>query len=188
MNLTEGTPTYRCEHVHKGDDGLWSSTDAIEVPNPDRSIQGFPIRSTQQFAKGAAVLNETAAVDCFREGPAVGRAASPIDRKRQMPPRRRCARSAVRGRFLVIWLAHVHFKTAPAQTFQARMKRARKEGYPRGALEAKLFRLAVGKVIERRQAMDRLQTIIDEGRDELEAQHALERGQGLGIGFLVQIA
>ena len=35
--------------------------------------------------------------------------------------------------------------------------------------------LAVGKVFEREQALDWLTTAIDDGRAELEAQHALER-------------
>ena len=34
--MAEALEKISCEHVHKGDDGLWSSTDAIEVPN-DRS-------------------------------------------------------------------------------------------------------------------------------------------------------
>jgi hypothetical protein len=84
------------------------------------------------------------------------------------------------------------FKAARAHTFQARMKRARKEGYERGALEAKLFRLAVGKSFERVQAMDWLQTVVEEGRSELEAQHAWDReieawDMSCRIAFLVSI-
>jgi hypothetical protein len=85
------------------------------------------------------------------------------------------------------------FKSARAHTFEARMKRARNEGYARGTREARLFRLAVRKDFERRQAMDWLQTIVDEGRGELEAQHALERevdawDMSCRIAFLVRIA
>ena len=84
------------------------------------------------------------------------------------------------------------FKTAPAHTFEARMKRARTEGYTRGAREAKLFKLTIGKDSERTQAMDWLQTIVDEGRSELEAQQALEReveawDLSCRIAFLVEI-
>jgi hypothetical protein len=62
-----------------------------------------------------------------------------------------------------------------------------------GTREARLFRLAVRKDFERRQAMDWLQTIVDEGRGELEAQHALERevdawDMSCRIAFLVRIA
>jgi hypothetical protein len=67
------------------------------------------------------------------------------------------------------------FKAARAETLQARMKRARNEGYARGALEAKIFKLAVGKQFERAQGMDWLQTVVEEGRSELETQHAWER-------------
>jgi hypothetical protein len=67
------------------------------------------------------------------------------------------------------------FKAARAYTFPARMKRARKEGYARGTLEAKLFKLAVGKRFEQAQAMEWLQTVVEEGRSELEAQHAWVR-------------
>jgi hypothetical protein len=85
------------------------------------------------------------------------------------------------------------FKIARAHTFEARMQRARKEGYSCGALEAKLFRLAVGKVFEREQALDWLTTAINDGRAELEAQHALEReietwDMSCRIAFLVAIA
>jgi hypothetical protein len=85
------------------------------------------------------------------------------------------------------------FKTARAHTFEARMKRARNEGYARGAREAKLFKLAVRKDFERGQALGWLQTIVEEGRGELEAQHALEReieawDMSCRIAFLVKIA
>jgi len=85
------------------------------------------------------------------------------------------------------------FKTTRAHTFEARMQRARNEGYSRGALEAKLFRLALGKVFEREQVLDWLTTAINDGRAELEAQHALVReietwDMSCRIAFLVAIA
>jgi hypothetical protein len=60
-------------------------------------------------------------------------------------------------------------------TLEARLQRARNEGYARGAGEARLFKLAVGRDFGRPQALDWLGTTIDDGRTELEAQHALER-------------
>jgi hypothetical protein len=57
----------------------------------------------------------------------------------------------------------------------ARMARSRREGYLSGAREAKLFRLAIAGTHQRQQALDWLNTAIDAGRAELEAQHALER-------------
>ena len=85
------------------------------------------------------------------------------------------------------------FRRGQADTFRARMQRARNEGYSRGAREAKLFKLAVGKVFEREQALDWLSTAIVEGRAELEAQHALEReieawDMSCRIAFMVEIA
>lgn len=73
------------------------------------------------------------------------------------------------------------------------MKQARSDAYSRGFLEAKLFKLAVGGVFEREQALDWLSTVIDEGRAELEAQHALERkieawDMSCRIAFMVAIA
>ena len=56
-----------------------------------------------------------------------------------------------------------------------RMTRARDEGYLRGSQEAKMFRLAAGGVYQREQALDWLSTVIEDGRAELEAQHALDR-------------
>ena len=86
-----------------------------------------------------------------------------------------------------------NFKPARANTFEARMQRARNEGYARGFLEAKLFELAVRMVFERNQALDWLGAAIDDGRAELEAQHALEReveawDMSCRIAFLVAIA
>ena len=56
-----------------------------------------------------------------------------------------------------------------------RMARAREEAYLRGEHEGKMFRIATGGSYQRQQALDWLDTVIEEGRAELEAQHALER-------------
>jgi hypothetical protein len=56
-----------------------------------------------------------------------------------------------------------------------RMTRARDEAYLRGGHEGKMFRLATGGSYQRQQALDWLDTVIEEGRAELEAQHALDR-------------
>ncbi len=85
------------------------------------------------------------------------------------------------------------FRQGRAGTFQARMQRARSEGYLRGAREAKLFKLAVGKKIDRGRALDWLSTAIDDGRAELEAQHGLEReieawDMSCRIAFMVALA
>ena len=85
------------------------------------------------------------------------------------------------------------FRPARADTFAARLQRARSEGYARGAGEAELFKLAVGKVVfERQQALDWLNTAVVDGRAGLEAQHALEReietwDMSCRIAFLVAI-
>ena len=55
------------------------------------------------------------------------------------------------------------------------MTRARNEAYLSGACEAKMFRLATGDIYQKQQALDWLNTAIDDGRAQLEAQHALER-------------
>jgi hypothetical protein len=59
-------------------------------------------------------------------------------------------------------------------TLSGRIARSRNEGYLRGAHEAKLFRLAMAGTFRRQQALDWLNIAIDDGRAELEAQHALE--------------
>ena len=69
------------------------------------------------------------------------------------------------------------------------MQRARDEGYARGAGEACLFNLAVGKAS---QALDWIGTAIDEARVDLVAQHALEReieafDMSCRIAFLVAL-
>jgi hypothetical protein len=83
------------------------------------------------------------------------------------------------------------FWPARARTFEARMQRARNEGYASRAREMKLFKIAMGNVtFEREQALDWLNTAIYEGRAELQSQHALEREVGAWdtscrIAFLV---
>jgi hypothetical protein len=82
---------------------------------------------------------------------------------------------------------------ARKDTFLARMQRARSEGYARGVNEAKLFKGAVGKVIlERQQAIEWLNKAIEDGRAELESQHAWEReieawDMSCRIAFLVAV-
>ena len=85
------------------------------------------------------------------------------------------------------------FRQCRADTFQARMQRARSEGYARGAREGKLFRLSVGKDFDRERVLDWLGTVIDDGRAELEGQHALSReveawDMSCRIAFMVEIA
>jgi hypothetical protein len=85
------------------------------------------------------------------------------------------------------------FKSGLADTFLSRLKRAKNEGYSCGALEGKLFKLAVGKVFERQQALDWLDNVIEEGREDLHQQHAPEReveawDMSCRIAFLVEIA
>ena len=84
------------------------------------------------------------------------------------------------------------FRQGRADTLQARMQRARSEGYARGAREGRLFKLSVGKDFDREQALDWLTTAIDDGRAELEAQHALDReieawDMSCRIAFMVEI-
>jgi hypothetical protein len=67
------------------------------------------------------------------------------------------------------------FSQGRADTYQARMKRARADAYSRGFLEANLFKLAVDKDFEPAQARDWMNAVIDDARAELEGQHALER-------------
>jgi hypothetical protein len=64
---------------------------------------------------------------------------------------------------------------ARPDTLSGRFDRSRNEGYVSGAHEAKLYRLATAGVFERRQALDWLNTAIEDGRADLEAQQALER-------------
>jgi hypothetical protein len=80
-----------------------------------------------------------------------------------------------------------------ADTFLFRVKRAKHEGYLCGSREAKLFKLAVGDSFTRERAMDWLDSTVDEGRMELEDQHASERevearDMSCRIAFLVEIA
>jgi hypothetical protein len=85
------------------------------------------------------------------------------------------------------------FRFVPADTFEARMQRARKEGYARGDREARLFRLATTDAFQREQALDWLNTTIDDGRADLQDQRALEReidawDMSCRIMFMVQIS
>jgi hypothetical protein len=67
-------------------------------------------------------------------------------------------------------------KPARLDTLEARIQRAKREGFACGSREAKLFRLAIGKVgFVRERALEWLNTVVDEGRAELGAQRALER-------------
>jgi hypothetical protein len=67
------------------------------------------------------------------------------------------------------------FRQGRPDTYQARMDRTRDDAYSRGFHEAGLFKLALGQDFQRRQALDWLDTVIDQGRAELEDQHARER-------------
>ena len=86
------------------------------------------------------------------------------------------------------------FRQLRADTFTARIQRARSEGFACGSREGKLFRLAVGKVgFARDQVHGWLNTVVDDGRAELEAQHALDReieawDMSCRISFMVEIA
>jgi hypothetical protein len=84
------------------------------------------------------------------------------------------------------------FEFDRADTFSSRMKRAKDEGYLCGSREAKLCKLAVGKAFTRDHAIDWLDSTIDEGRVELECQHATDReieawDMSCRIAFLVEI-
>jgi hypothetical protein len=85
-------------------------------------------------------------------------------------------------------------KPARLDTLDARIQRAKKEGFASGSREAKLFLLAVGKVgFARAQALAWLNAVVKDGRAELQAQHALEReieawDMSCRIAFLVELA
>jgi hypothetical protein len=85
------------------------------------------------------------------------------------------------------------FRSDRAHTFEARMQRARNEGYTTGAGEAQLFKIAMGNLVfEREQALDWLNDAIHKGRSELQSQHAFEReidawDMSCRIAFLVAI-
>lgn len=79
-----------------------------------------------------------------------------------------------------------------SDTFAGRLARSREEGYLRGEQEAKLFRIATGKSFQPQQAWDWLNTVLEEGRTELEDQHAAEReveawDMSCRIAFLVEL-
>lgn len=76
--------------------------------------------------------------------------------------------------------------------FTSRLERARNEGFRIGSREGKLFRLAVGNAFEREQALDWLNSVVEDGRAELEDQHAWEReieawDMCCRIAFLVEL-
>jgi hypothetical protein len=85
------------------------------------------------------------------------------------------------------------FRPDRAHTFEARMQRARNDGFATGAGEAQIFKIAMGKVVfEREQALDWLNAAIRKGRSELQSQHAFEReieawDMSCRIAFLVAI-
>ncbi len=86
------------------------------------------------------------------------------------------------------------FRQLRADTLTARIQRARSEGLACGSREGKLFRLAVGKVgFARDQVHGWLNTVVDDGRAELQAQHPLDReieawDMSCRISFMVEIA
>jgi hypothetical protein len=85
------------------------------------------------------------------------------------------------------------FKLGRADTFLSRVERARDEGYSRGFMEGGLFKLAVGGSFNRAQVLDWLDNVIEEGREELNNQHASEReveawDMSCRIAFLLEIA
>ena len=84
-------------------------------------------------------------------------------------------------------------KTDRADTFIDRMERARSDGYSRGEHQARVLKLALGKDFQPEQAVDWINTAIDDGRSELQAQHAREReveawDMSCRIMFMVMIA
>jgi hypothetical protein len=81
--------------------------------------------------------------------------------------------------------------SARPDNFAARIRRAKSEGFACGAREGKLFRFAVGKA-RGDQVYGWLNAVIDDGRAELKAQHALDReieawDMSCRIAFMVQI-
>jgi hypothetical protein len=85
------------------------------------------------------------------------------------------------------------FRAGRADTLTARMRRARDDGFYRGSAEAKLFKLAAGGSFAGEQAENWINTAIEDGRSELEAQHALDReieawDLSVRIAFFVAIA
>jgi hypothetical protein len=74
-----------------------------------------------------------------------------------------------------------------------RQRLARKAGYARGDREARLFRLATTGAFQREQALELLNTAIDDGRGDPRDQRALEReidawDMSCRIMFMVQIS
>jgi hypothetical protein len=87
----------------------------------------------------------------------------------------------------------IFFKPGRGETLLSRMKRARGEGYSRGYWRGRLFTLAVGEGFKREQALDWLDNVIEEGREERYDQHASGReaeawDMSCPIAFLLEIA
>ena len=82
---------------------------------------------------------------------------------------------------------------ARLDTFAARIHRAKQEGFACGSREGKSFRLAVKNAgYGRERVYVWLNSVVHEGRAELEAQHSLEReveawDMSCRIAFLVEI-
>jgi hypothetical protein len=57
----------------------------------------------------------------------------------------------------------------------SRIARTRGVGYPRGTSEARLMLRALGEKFERSRAVPWLNTAVQEGRVELQEQHAIDR-------------
>jgi hypothetical protein len=102
---------------------------------------------------------------------------------------------------LITWkravtVVHVVFTRTASRldTFEARIPRAKSEGFACGSREGKLFGFAVGKVdLMRDQVHGWLNTVVDDGRAKLESQHALEReveawDMSCRIAFMIEIA
>jgi hypothetical protein len=78
-------------------------------------------------------------------------------------------------------------------SFVARIERMRRAGYIRGRDEAELFLRGVGKGFRHHQAVTWINAAIEEGRNELQAQRAIEReinawDMSCRIMFMVVIA
>jgi hypothetical protein len=84
---------------------------------------------------------------------------------------RSCEAPGFAARCAMLWFR----RNVRTDDLSTRMKRARNEAYLRGAQEAKMFRLATGGIYQRELALDWLDTVIEDGRAELESQHALDR-------------
>jgi hypothetical protein len=82
------------------------------------------------------------------------------------------ARAEINGAYMVSIFSS---RSSETSSYRARLEKMREEGCMRGAQEAGMFRLAAGKYYQPPQVHDWINQAIEEGRRELEAQHALER-------------